>query len=256
MGIRISEVTADGGEPREGGFRLGPPMEELWDDEAGDGPSRVVGWREDRGWHYVYFSDSQKGGDWVEDLPGGGGLGLTARPEKVAVAVARLAGELPRAPLPWALPDDYDEYPDLPDDEDEASVPLERSLLAWTGLRAPDPAAVRTVSQDTIASPGAGRGDPDLVRDGIRERSGRHGDPDTGAKEHWDYRELEAGWREERRYFLAAQGITWNPEAGTITLPAGMTDEEAGGAWRQAAEPVRQVDRRGNRGGLERPDLG
>jgi hypothetical protein len=136
MGIEISEVTADAGEPREGWFRLGPPMEELWDDETGYGPSRVVGWREDQGWHYVYFSDSQKSGDWVEDLDAA--LGMTARPENVAVAVARLAGELPRAPLPWALPGGYDEYPDLPDDGEEVwachGPRAGRLLLAFRGF--------------------------------------------------------------------------------------------------------------------------
>jgi hypothetical protein len=91
------------------------------------------------------------------------------------VAVARLAGAmegggldddeaLPRAPLPWNLPDGYDDNPPLPEDAGwEASARLERSLVAYIGLQAPDPAAVRTVDAGTVTILTDGFADEDWI---------------------------------------------------------------------------------------------
>lgn len=242
MGLPVNDVNADGGEPREGFFRLGPGREDLRA-EGSYGPSDIIAWDERRGWYHVFYSDTRKAlGDYADDLPGGY-LGMTARPEDVAMSVARFAGaaaegQVLKAPLPWALPEDYDEDPPLAEEQLwEASARMERSLTAYIGLRAPDPAAVRTVGEDTVMSLRPGLGplvDPVMIRGGVRERGSRDGNLETGPKEYWDYKAIGDGWAEECRYFLAAWGITWDRDARTVTVPAGMTGDAVAEAWGQA----------------------
>ncbi len=71
-------------------------------------------WREDRGWHEVWFPDAQKAlGDYAQDLPGG--LGLVALPQDVATAVRQAVpdewapdGWAPAEPVPWTPSAGYD----------------------------------------------------------------------------------------------------------------------------------------------------
>ena len=103
-------------------------LEDLWDDDGGDGPSRVIQWREDRGWYSIWFSDSQAAlGDYTIDLPGS--LPLVAAPEKVAGAVLELLRRTPgrrrdAAAVPgWQMPAGYEADPPDPEGEGRTSRP-------------------------------------------------------------------------------------------------------------------------------------
>lgn len=249
-GLKIGDVNADAGEPREGWFRIGGDLADFLEvdgdrDESGFGTSTVVAWDERRGWYHVYYSDSQKAqGDYAADLPGPA-LGTAARPEDVAVAVARLAGvmlgggldddeALPRAPLPWDLPEGYDDNPPLPEDNGwEVSARLERSLVAYIGLQAPDPAAVRTADAATVTIMADGFTDEDWIRNGVWEKASSRDEQELGPGEHWDYQAIEDAWVAECRYSAAEHGITWYRQAQTVTVPACMTDGEAVEIWQR-----------------------
>ncbi len=144
LGIVTGDLGCDSDEPRDGSFRIGGDLEDLWDDDEGYGPSRVIQWREDLGWYSIWFSDSQAAlGDYTEDLP----VSLVATPEKVAAAVRDLLGrheELPEdGPVPpvpvWQMPGLYEADPPAPGGEWwDVSPRLERSLTAYVGLQPPE----------------------------------------------------------------------------------------------------------------------
>jgi hypothetical protein len=161
------------------------------------------------------------------------------------VAVARLAvamegggldddEALPRAPLPWNLPDGYDDNPPLPEDAGwEASARLERSLVAYIGLQAPDPAAVRTVDAGTVTILTDGFADEDWIHNGVWEAASSRDEQELGVSEHRDYEAIGDAWVAECRYSAAGHGITWYRQAQTVTVPASMTDDEAIEIWQR-----------------------
>jgi hypothetical protein len=102
--------------------------------------------------------------------------------------------------------------------------------------QAPDPAGVRAVDEDTIVSLSDYLVDDDLIRNGEWDRASQHDEKELGPGEHWDYDAIEDAWIAECRYSLAARGITWDRDAGTVTVPADMTDETAAAAWQQVLD--------------------
>ena len=80
----------------------------------------------------------------AEDLPGS--LPFVATPEQVAEAVLALvpemrerAGETPPAGPAWQMPRGYEEDPPAPEDDGwDVSPRLERSPVAYVGLRPPE----------------------------------------------------------------------------------------------------------------------
>ena len=142
--------------------------------------------------------------------------------------------QLPRAPLPWNLPDGYDDNPPLPEDAGwEASARLERSLVAYIGLQAPDPAAVRTVDAGTVTILTDGFADEDWIHNGIWEAASSRDEQELGVSEHRDYQAIGDAWVAECRYSAAGHGITWYRQAQTVTVPASMTDDEAIEIWQR-----------------------
>jgi hypothetical protein len=144
-GMVIHDITADGGEPREGWFALGedPDSGDEEDDAPVDGPvsADVIVWRDETGWYHLHYRDRNAvHGDGPYALPGL--YGLTPPPHEVAAAVLR-AFPLDGAaePQPWPTPAGYDPNPPpAPDDGFSVSAALERSLVAyapWTTDAAP-----------------------------------------------------------------------------------------------------------------------
>ncbi len=76
----VSDISSDGGEPREGWFRLGTCA----DPGEDDGPSAYINWRDGAGWLELGFDQGKDTASYVHPLL----LGATARPEQVAAAVA------------------------------------------------------------------------------------------------------------------------------------------------------------------------
>jgi len=136
----VSDICSDGGEPREGWFRLGEFAGPDGDD--GDaGPSTYIKWRDGDGWLELGFGSGRDQASYVHPLL----AGTTARPEQVAAAVA---ARIPASWLPdgraadriasWHLPPGYDDNARWPEDDDwDVSPALERSLVAYAGLAPP-----------------------------------------------------------------------------------------------------------------------
>lgn len=121
-GVTVADYWGDPNEPRELTIELAHPP---------DGYEAVqVGWREERGWYWVPFSDAQaEFGDFAKDLP----CAFLALPGDVAAAVLDgvTSPDKPATePCPWTPPDDYQPYPNPPDDFDY-SLELERGLAAY-----------------------------------------------------------------------------------------------------------------------------
>lgn len=133
----VSDVCCDGGEPREGWFRLG----EDTDPGEDDGPSTWIKWRDGTGWLELGFDNGKDQASYAHPLL----IGTTARPEQIAAAVA---ARIPASWLhdgwaagriaSWRLPRGYDDNAHWPEDDGwDVSPALERCLVAYVGLTPP-----------------------------------------------------------------------------------------------------------------------
>jgi hypothetical protein len=136
-GMTIHDITADGGEPREGWFALGEDPDEDGEPLDGPVPADLIVWRDETGWYHLHYRDRHAvHGDGPYALPGL--YGLTPPPHEVAAAVLRaFPVDGAAEPQPWPVPAGYDPAPPpAPDDGWSVSAALERSLTAYVKPRA------------------------------------------------------------------------------------------------------------------------
>ncbi len=80
--------------------------------------------------------------------------------------------------------------------------------------------------------------DDDLIRNGLWSLEGPGAAQELGDAENWDYQEVEDAWTAHAATQLAERGITWDADTDKVTVPAGMTTEDATAIWQDVAGRV------------------
>lgn len=96
-----------------------------------------------------------------------------------------------------------------------------------------NPQPERSIHLDDLTPLGDPLVDDDLIPNGLYRLEGSWGDDDfpLADGENWDKPEIADVWFGRVAEHLAERGIRWDRDTDMVTIPAGMTNDDAVQAW-------------------------